>query len=137
MGLKTFLDVQNSWYLSLKHFWWKKFYSIVYYNHIERVSKREGYMEYQKQWTLFVQYQSRQSSYKERQRILGRIISKVLWVCFNQFMTKQQDDISDNVKVYYSFAQEEWKYMMKISGESNNKTVLKRHGRHEKNVIHF
>lgn len=49
-------------------------------------------------------------------------------------MTKQQDDISDNVKVYYSFAQEEGKYMMKISGEGNNKTVLKRHGCHEKKM---
>lgn len=48
-------------------------------------------------------------------------------------MTKQQDDGSDNVKAYYSFAQE-GKYMMKTSRESNNETLLKIHGPHEKKM---
>ena len=44
----------------------------------------------------------------------------------------KQDDVSENVKVYYSFAQEKRKYTMKTSKESNNKIVLKRHGPHVK-----
>lgn len=46
-------------------------------------------MDYQIQWTLFVYTMpSKQSTYKERQSILGRITSKVLWVCFNQLYDK-------------------------------------------------